>query len=201
MGLRFRKSVSLGKFFRLNLSKSGVSLGIGPRGLNVNVGPRGIRKTIGIPGTGLSYQESSSWPKSSPAPEQTYSRAPDAESNSGGGALAIIVVVIVIFFVIKIGSGLSTNDSKSSVANAPKIEATQLPVAAPKPVPDRPLTKSEVIELQTLLRKQGFDAGSADGIVGPKTNAAVQSFIRARGLKLAAGPSLKVLEALRARRK
>lgn len=201
MGLRFRKSISLGKFFRLNLSKSGASLGIGPRGLNINVGPRGIRKTIGIPGTGLSYQESSSWTKAAQASIPAEMPATRAESNSGGGAIAAIAIVVITLLVIIIGGGSSTTDSKSSVVSPSKVEAAQIPVAASKPMPDRPLTKAEVIELQTLLRKQGFDAGSADGIVGPKTNAAVQSFVRARGLKLVTAPSLKVLEAARAKRK
>lgn len=47
------------------------------------------------------------------------------------------------------------------------------------PKPDRPLTRDEVRELQALLRKQGFDAGMPDGIIGPKTRAATQAFARA----------------------
>ena len=52
---------------RLNLSGSGVSLGLGPPGFNVNIGPKGVRKTVGLPGTGVSYQSFSAWRRKPPA--------------------------------------------------------------------------------------------------------------------------------------
>jgi tetratricopeptide (TPR) repeat protein len=55
MGFRFGKSIRLGKFIRLNISKSGLGLSAGVKGFRVGVGPRGTRLTTGIPGTGLSY--------------------------------------------------------------------------------------------------------------------------------------------------
>lgn len=55
MGFRFRRSVKILPWVRLNLSKSGVSLTLGPQGANVNISQRGIRNTFGLPGTGLSY--------------------------------------------------------------------------------------------------------------------------------------------------
>lgn len=61
MGWRVRKRVSFGKLLRLNLSNSGVSLGIGPPGFNLNIGRRGVRTTVGLPGSGLSYQTFKSW--------------------------------------------------------------------------------------------------------------------------------------------
>jgi len=57
MSFRFRKRISLGKFLRVKLSKSGASLSIGKPGMTVNVGHRrGTRATVGIPGSGVSYQ-------------------------------------------------------------------------------------------------------------------------------------------------
>jgi hypothetical protein len=61
VGWRFRSRIGLGRFARLNFSKSGLSLGLGPRGLNINIGPKGVRTTVGLPGTGLSYQTFESW--------------------------------------------------------------------------------------------------------------------------------------------
>lgn len=55
MGLRYRKSVSIGKNTRLNLSKSGIGISSGIKGARMSVGPRGIRQTVGIPGTGIYY--------------------------------------------------------------------------------------------------------------------------------------------------
>jgi Protein of unknown function (DUF4236)/Tetratricopeptide repeat len=60
MGFRLRQRFPIGKFARINLSRSGASPGLGPRGANINIGPRGVRKTIGIPGTGVSFVETSS---------------------------------------------------------------------------------------------------------------------------------------------
>lgn len=54
MGFRFFKSIRLGKFIRLNISKSGVGGSIGVGGLRVGVGPRGPRLSADLPG-GLSY--------------------------------------------------------------------------------------------------------------------------------------------------
>jgi membrane-bound lytic murein transglycosylase B len=52
----------------------------------------------------------------------------------------------------------------------------------PWPREDRALQLAERIELQHLLTDFGFDAGGADGKIGPKTVAAVKAFQRARGL-------------------
>lgn len=57
MGFRFRKTISLGKGVRLNVSKSGVSTSVGPRGASVTFGKNGTYANLGIPGTGLSYRE------------------------------------------------------------------------------------------------------------------------------------------------
>lgn len=54
MGFRFFKSIRLGKFIRLNISKGGVGGSIGVGGLRVGVGPRGTRLSADLPG-GLSY--------------------------------------------------------------------------------------------------------------------------------------------------
>lgn len=58
MPFRFRKIFSLGKGFRINLSKGGVSSSLGVPGATVNFGKRGARSTLGIPGSGLSYTTS-----------------------------------------------------------------------------------------------------------------------------------------------
>ena len=56
MGLRFRKSISLGKGARINLNKDSVGLSFGTRGARVSVNSKGRKTaTVGLPGTGLSY--------------------------------------------------------------------------------------------------------------------------------------------------
>jgi len=56
MGLNFRKSISLMKGLKLNLSKSGPSISFGKSGLRQSVNLKGqARTTVGIPGTGIYY--------------------------------------------------------------------------------------------------------------------------------------------------
>ncbi|MDR2601906.1 MAG: DUF4236 domain-containing protein [Spirochaetaceae bacterium] len=51
--MRFRKTISLGKGLKLNLSKSGISATAGVKGLSVNIGENGAYLNTGIPGSGL----------------------------------------------------------------------------------------------------------------------------------------------------
>lgn len=56
MGLRFRKSISIGKFFRINFSKSGIGYSFGIPGARISRSAKGdTRTTYSIPGTGISY--------------------------------------------------------------------------------------------------------------------------------------------------
>ncbi|UCD29277.1 MAG: DUF4236 domain-containing protein [Planctomycetota bacterium] len=57
MGFRLQRRIHLGKFIRLNISKSGVGVSAGVRGLRISTGPRGTHLNVGIPGTGLSYRK------------------------------------------------------------------------------------------------------------------------------------------------
>ena len=192
MGLRFRKSISFGKFFRLNLSKSGVSLGVGPPGLNVNIGPRGVRQTVGLPGTGVYYQESHQWPKSTEvAPAPTSQEASNAELGWKIIGFGLALIALVVYLASGSSTPVSTHPITTPAPSPP-------PVAVPLPKSDRPLTRDEVRELQTLLKKNGFNAGTPDGLMGPKTRAATKAFASAHQMKDAPGePTLRVLDAAR----
>lgn len=61
MGWRFRKSFGIGKYFRVNLSKSGTSFSFGRPGARVSVGKHGITKTFGVPGTGVYRTDTTPW--------------------------------------------------------------------------------------------------------------------------------------------
>jgi hypothetical protein len=54
VGLRFQKRIGF-PGGRINISRGGVSLGIGERGSWLTFGKRGIRATAGLPGSGVSY--------------------------------------------------------------------------------------------------------------------------------------------------
>ena len=56
MSLRFRKSFKLAPGLRLNLSKSGFGLSVGPRGASMSFGPNGTYRNVSLPG-GFSFRD------------------------------------------------------------------------------------------------------------------------------------------------
>ncbi len=56
MGLKFRKSIKLGKNVKLNINTNSASVTIGGKGVHHTISTNGTAKTtVGIPGTGISY--------------------------------------------------------------------------------------------------------------------------------------------------
>ncbi len=84
MGFRFRKSLSILPGVKINLSKTGGSLSLGGRGASVNLGRKGVKTTVGLPGSGMSYSEQTS-----------YSDAVPREGRSNGSGLGKIVLMIL----------------------------------------------------------------------------------------------------------
>ncbi|MBI3240687.1 MAG: DUF4236 domain-containing protein [Chloroflexi bacterium] len=76
MSFRLNKRINIGKFLRLNISKSGVSVSAGVPGARVTAGPGGKRLTLGIPGTGISYVKKLDEPKK----KKTTTRTPRAKA-------------------------------------------------------------------------------------------------------------------------
>jgi hypothetical protein len=54
---RFRKVIALGRFLKVNVSKTGLSASVGRPGATLNVRKDRLDATVGVPGTGLSYRE------------------------------------------------------------------------------------------------------------------------------------------------
>lgn len=69
--------------------------------------------------------------------------------------------------------------------------------ATPWPAGDYALSKAQRAELQTLLARAGYDVGSPDGVVGPKTRAAVLAYQARAGLPADGHVSGLLLESLR----
>ena len=56
MGLKFRKSIKLGKNVKLNINNGSASVTVGGKGKKHKISTNGTsRTTVGIPGTGISY--------------------------------------------------------------------------------------------------------------------------------------------------
>ncbi|MDR6960323.1 membrane-bound lytic murein transglycosylase B [Pseudomonas brassicacearum] len=67
------------------------------------------------------------------------------------------------------------------------------------PKDDLPLSRSERIELQTLLSKHNYDAGNPDGIIGANTRKAIRSAQQSFGWPADGYPTHQLLEGLRSR--
>jgi hypothetical protein len=133
MGLRFRKTIPFGNLLRFTVSKSGVSMGVGPRGLNFNIGPRGVRRTVGLPGTGLFYQDTTSWPK-----EATPAAQPTAISSNTSGAatgfpwFGILFALLFVVILIRACS-MSTSAPPTNATQAARITPSAPAAATPVP--------------------------------------------------------------------
>lgn len=72
MGFRFRKSFKIAPGVRVNVGKKSVGISAGVKGARVSVNSKGrVTKTVGIPGTGLSYTDTSTLGKGTAAPRTT----------------------------------------------------------------------------------------------------------------------------------
>ncbi len=56
------------------------------------------------------------------------------------------------------------------------------PLVAKAPADDRPLSRTQVIEIQTRLAALGFEPGEPDGVVGPMTRQAIKDYQRRTAL-------------------
>ncbi|MDE0034783.1 MAG: lytic murein transglycosylase [Deltaproteobacteria bacterium] len=60
-----------------------------------------------------------------------------------------------------------------------------------------PIAEPERKELQRLLAARGYDIGEIDGIIGPRTRAAIRDYQAKRGLRVDGFPRQEILELLR----
>ncbi len=70
-------------------------------------------------------------------------------------------------------------------------------IVAAWPRGDTPLSRSERLELQTLLASNGFDPGGTDGIIGANTRQAVRGFQKRLGWPADGYPTSELLRVLR----
>jgi hypothetical protein len=109
MPIRFRRTFKILPGVKVNMSKGGISVTVGPRGFHLNFGKHGVRQTVGIPGSGLS--ETSYLIKNKPDSEQEKEKESGGESHkekqdaneddrgigcSAGSCLLFILVLAVV---------------------------------------------------------------------------------------------------------
>lgn len=79
MGMRYRKSIGLGKGVRLNVGKGSLGISAGGKGAHVSVNSkRGVTTSVGAPGTGVSYSKTTGWGSKSKA-DSTSDYEPDTD--------------------------------------------------------------------------------------------------------------------------
>jgi membrane-bound lytic murein transglycosylase B len=71
-------------------------------------------------------------------------------------------------------------------------------VQAPWPRELQALTRSQLLELQTILNQRGFDSGAPDGLLGPATRGAIRRYQRSVDLPADGHPDLDLLQRLKA---
>ena len=71
------------------------------------------------------------------------------------------------------------------------------PFRTPWPTDDPGISRAERREVQERLNAHGFDVGAPDGMIGPRTRAAIEAFQASAGLPVDGRAGVRVLRALR----
>ena len=87
--------------------------------------------------------------------------------------------------------------TEDEVADAEPAEPAETEPAA-EAEPERELTRDDIREVQRHLTDLGYDPGPADGLMGARTESAIQAFQEADGLEADGAATPSLLDALRA---
>jgi len=101
MGLRFRKSKKILPGVRLNLSAKSASVSFGVPGLRHTISTTGRRTTtVGIPGSGLSYSETTGTRSSSASADSVgiFTPARDRQISQKSKGVALLLCLFIGFF-------------------------------------------------------------------------------------------------------
>lgn len=117
MGLRFRKSIKIGKNLRINFSTKGIGYSVGGKGFRYTRSANGKHyNTYSLPGTGLSYRQSldgksKTYGKNKKHPTVNSSRYVKSKSTPFATIILIVVIILTVGFLIKAFAKPSNNQS------------------------------------------------------------------------------------------
>ena len=111
MGFRFRKSFKIAPGVRVNVGKKSIGISAGVKGARVSVNSKGrVTKTVGIPGTGLSYTDTSTIGKGKTAPRtaqqpivsDNFTPSPDMTkaNNTSAKLLKVLAPILCVMAAI-----------------------------------------------------------------------------------------------------
>jgi len=108
MGLNFRKSINLGKGFKLNIGKKSVGISGGVKGARVSVNSKGRKTaTFSLPGTGLSYSINLNnlfKGKSSKKKNSNNTAENDEEGTTININLILVLIIIILIAIIGVAA-------------------------------------------------------------------------------------------------
>ena len=130
MGLNFRKSISLGKGLKLNLSKSGPSVSFGKSGFRQSVNLKGqARTTVGIPGTGIYYTKNTNVKN---VVSGLTGKAQEAKNKKAAGKAAVEPKAAKAPKGTKAAAGVAAGAAAGATAAAAKPAVNEELIAASK---------------------------------------------------------------------
>lgn len=104
MGLNFRKSINLGKGFKLNIGKKSVGISGGVKGARVSVNSSGRKTaTFSLPGTGLSYSVNLNNLFKGKSSKKKSSNDKDDDNEGTTININLILVLIIVILIALIG--------------------------------------------------------------------------------------------------
>jgi len=125
MGTRYRKSIGIGKIFRINLSRSGVGYSVGTKGARVSRTANGrTRTTISAPGTGLSHVTETSSRR--PASKKSGCLPPAAAVLFG----AVLGLFLLLFLVLAVNRASAKKATEAKAAAQVHVQAADPSVTA-----------------------------------------------------------------------
>lgn len=129
MGLRFRKSIKLGKHTRLNLNKKSFGVSFGGKGARFTLNSKGRRtSTFGIPGTGLSYTTTSGGKEKSRSKSKAKGRKVRGSSTGAAkpsGCLIVAACIGIVFIMICLVMAVVIGKNKNGNGSSVTLEWTQ----------------------------------------------------------------------------
>ena len=105
MGLNFRKSINLGKGFKLNIGKKSIGISGGVKGARVSMNSKGRKTaTFSLPGTGLSYSINLNNLFKGKTSKKKSSDDKDNDNEEGTTInINLVLVLIIIVLLVVIG--------------------------------------------------------------------------------------------------
>lgn len=179
MGFRFRKSIKVAPGLKINFNKNSVGATLGTKGAHYTINSSGKRtSSVGIPGTGISYTESSG-PASKTTTKQKSTKSNSNESNSKGlgkgcltGTLIFLLIGLLLAlytfaWIPALGVIIYTAVSKKydkkkkikQIAIAAIVLITSLIMASAVP------EESELTTLEISLDKTEFDINDSAEVI------------------------------------